>query len=368
MAETSNPETPVGLETRNIFLDTEVFRSYGHNVNAEPMKVLGQYVEDGVFVLHTTDVTLREVSRQLIGMETKLTTSANRVANELRRWNSRYRLDQRRLPVPNRLSGPTQPSGAYRDFEWTVRHEWHAREHRAADLSIGLVLDRYFASQAPFDTQDSKEFPDAFALLALENWCSGTQQRIYVVSNDKGVLRAAAESEHLIGVRSLDRLFSLVALAEGHEVAEAVSTAFEKPSLVSKIQESLSENVGWVGWLYGGDRDDGEVIDVEILELQDVEDVTILRVEQEQVACVAHVRLLVSAEINYMDFSEAIWDREDQRYFGGRPVVTEVEESVGAKIFVELARDGDTLTLSSSQFFTRDLVVTDSLNHDYLSY
>ena len=80
-----------GLETRNIFLDTEVFRSYGHNLNAKTMRVLGGYVADGIFVLHTTDVTLREVSHQIGAMERELTNRANKVAKELTRWNDRYR-------------------------------------------------------------------------------------------------------------------------------------------------------------------------------------------------------------------------------------------------------------------------------------
>ena len=40
MTDTANAEHPVGLETRNIFLDTEVFRSSGHSLNTAIMKFL----------------------------------------------------------------------------------------------------------------------------------------------------------------------------------------------------------------------------------------------------------------------------------------------------------------------------------------
>ena len=369
MTQSGNADPPVGLETRNVFLDTEVFRSYGHNVDAEPLKVLGRYVEDGIFVLHTTDVTLGEVRRQLVAMETELRISANSAANKLERWNSRFRRKQDRLPVPDLLTEPVEPAPAYREFERILRREWGVREHRAADLPVAPVLDRYFAGQAPFDRPDSKkEFPDALALLALENWCFGTQQRIYVVSKDNAVLRAAEESEHFIGVEDLDHLLSLVTMAQGHDVAEVVSTAIEEPAVQTELQESLSENIGSVGWLYGGDRDDGEVVNVEILKLRDVHDITILRVDQDRVACVARVRLLVSAGINYMDYSVAIWDNEDQRYYGGESVDIEIEESVAAKIFLELAVDGEAVTLSSAGFLSRDLLVTDSFSDDYRNY
>ena len=359
MTEIYNAGDRVGLETRNIFLDTEVFRSYDHNLNAKHMKVLGGYIADGVFVLHTTDVTLREVCRQLGDMERKLTNRANKVSKELTRWNSRYRSDQYHLPVPDPLGGPGDPSRAYRDFEWVVRHDWQANEHPSFDLPIGPVLDRYFNRQAPFETEGSKEFPDAFALLALEQWCAARQERIYVVSKDKAVLRAADESDLLIGIESLDRLFALVASAEDHEMTDAVSAVFEERSLLNELRDSLSSNIGWLGCIYVGDLPDGEVLSMEIVELEDSEDVIILRVDQDQVACVAIVKLLISAEISYTDLSFAIWDGEDKRYYGGESAVTEIQSSVAAKVFVELARDVD-LTLSSAQFVTQNLTVKES--------
>ena len=365
MTETCNEGDPVGLETRNIFLDTEVFRSYCHSLNAKTMRVLGGYVADGIFVLHTTDVTLREVSHQIGAMERELTKRANKVAKELTRWNDRYRFDQHRLPVPVPLSEPAEPCRAYRDFEWTVRHDWKAHKHRAANLSIGPVLDRYFNRQAPFDKEGSKEFPDAIALLALENWCVSTHERIYVVSKDKAVLRAADESAHLIAIDSLDRLLALVASAEDHGIAETVSAAFEEPPLLNELQDTLSANIGWVGGLYDGDRHDGDVLGMEIVELEEIEDVAILRVDHDQVACVAHVKLLVSAQIDYTDLSDAIWDGEDKRYFGGESVVSEIQDSVAAKIFVELAREGEDITVSSAQFLTQDLTVTDFFGDGY---
>ena len=173
-----------------------------------------------------------------------------------------------------------------------MRHDWKAHKHRAANLSIGPVLDRYFNRQAPFDKEGSKEFPDAIALLALENWCVSTHERIYVVSKDKAVLRAADESAHLIAIDSLDRLLALVASAEDHDIAETVSAAFEEPPLLNELQDTLSANIGWVGGIYDGDKHDGDVLGMEIVELEEIEDVAILRVDHDQVVCVAHVKLL----------------------------------------------------------------------------
>ena len=365
MTDTCNEEHPVGLETRNIFLDTEVFRSNGHNLNTKVMKLLGRYVADGIFVLHTTDVTLREVSKQISVMERDLTNRANDIAKKLTDWNKRYRFDHHHLPVPDPLSEPAQPSVAYGDFEWILRHDWNAREHSAAELPIGPVLDRYFNRQAPFDKERSKEFPDAFALLALENWCADSQERIYVVSKDEAVRRAADESDHFIAIDSVENLFALVAAAQDHNIAETISDVFDEPPLLNSLQDTLSENIGWVGALYDGDKHDAEVVAMEIIQIEEIENLTVLRVDQDQVSCFARVKLLVSAEINYEDVSEAMWDNEDGRYFGAESVVTEIQDSVTTRIFVELERDGEDITLSSARFIAQDITVTDYFDDGY---
>ena len=361
MNDTGKDEHPVGIATRNIFLDTEVFRSNGHNLNTTIMKVLGDYLADEIFVLHTTDVTLREVSRQIRAMESKLTNRANKIVKELTRWNNRYRFDHQRLPVPDPLSKPAQPSSAYQAFEWIVRHDWHAHEHSTADLPIGPVLDQYFSHQAPFDKTGSKEFPDAIVLFALQEWCTGAQESIYVVSKDKAVQRAAEERDHLIAIDSLDRLFALVTAAQDHNVAETISAAFDELALRNEIQDTLSKNIAGIGGDY-----DADIVAMELIEVEEIENVIVLRVDQNQVSCVARVKLLVSAEFDYEDASHAIWDKEDGIYFGAESVTTEIQTSIIPRIFVQLERSGKDFTLSSAQFNTQEVMtVMDYVADDY---
>ena len=355
MTDTENDEQPVGPETRHIFLDTEVFRSNGHNLSTEIMTVLGDYLADEVFVLHTTDVTLREISRQVRTMESKLVKDHNKVVRDLTRWNNRYFHAPHRLPVPDPLGEPAEPSKAFRDFERKLRHEWNAREHSAADLQIGPVLDRYFSGQAPFDEKNSKEFPDASALLALQKWCADAGESIYVVSRDKAVQRAAKDLDHLVAIKSLDELFPLVTEAQDHNIAATIWAAFDELTLLGTLQGVLSENITWVGGRYDGDKYEAHVLGMELEEIEEIEDVTVLRADEDRVACLVHVRLLVTAEIEYRDVS----------YFGAEADVGEIRDSITARIFVQLERDDLDITLSSAQFGAEDLVVTDDFEDGY---
>ena len=363
--ESPNDQRSFGLRTRNVFLDTQVYRSHAHNLRTKVMELLRNYVADGIFLLHITDVTLREVRRQIHTMEREVTSRANKVSRELARWNTRYRSFHDHLPALESLSVPPDPSSAYLEFERTLCHDWNARKHRAAELTIGPVLDQYFERRPPFDEEGSKEFPDAFALLVLESWCIQTQEYIYIVSKDEAVQRAAAGSDWLISVDSLDYLLSLVAEASSSDMAKVISTAFNEPSLVKNLEDALSDQVGELGGVYDGEREDGEVLGMELAELVEIKDVTVVRVDQALDACVADVRMLITAEINYTDVSDAIWDSEDGRYYGAESVDTEIQDTVGARIFVELKRDGDDITLDSAQFLTVELTISDDFDPEY---
>ena len=101
-------------------------------------------------------------------------------------------------------------------------------------------------------------------------------------------------------------------------------------------------------------------------ELEEVGEVTILRVDEEDVACVADASLAISAEIDYTDMSEARWDREDRRYYGAKSGVAELRGAVTAKIFVQLERNGDEFELGSAGFLKQDLDVSDGNDDEWM--
>ena len=186
------------------------------------------------------------------------------------------------------------------------------------------------------------------------------QERVYVVSKDKAVGRAAEAREHLIGVDGLHRLLALVASAEGHEIADAVWAAFDEPPLRASLLDGLAQVAGQMGGVYGGDRYyEADVLGLEVEELEAIADVTILRVDDDQVACVADARLAVFAELDYTDVSDAWWDREDQRYYGAESGVAGIRDVIAAKVFVELEREGESFGLRSVGFLSEDLKVSD---------
>jgi PIN domain len=169
----SGPETgpkAVGLQTRHVFLDTEVYRRYGHNLNIQPLQSFLSRITDQIFTLHITDITKLEIERQIHELAAEVAQALNKANKGVRRWHSRSRWRDVGDDL-NDLDARTLGVQGVRDFQFTMSMEWHPHEHQALKLPAQIIFERYFARNPPFDKPDSKEFPDAFVVEALDQWC-----------------------------------------------------------------------------------------------------------------------------------------------------------------------------------------------------
>ena len=80
--------TNAGLKTRHVFLDTEVYKRYGHNLNDKVLQRLLQLTKDHISTLHSTDITLAEIKRQLGDMAAEVAQAVNKGNRLLRNSHS----------------------------------------------------------------------------------------------------------------------------------------------------------------------------------------------------------------------------------------------------------------------------------------
>lgn len=75
-------------------------------------------------------------------------------------------------------------------------------------LHIGEIFDKYFSNKFPFSLGDKKnEFPDAFALASLENWCKESGKKCFVIAADKDILQY--ESPNLKVISSIEQYLDM---------------------------------------------------------------------------------------------------------------------------------------------------------------
>lgn len=113
----------------------------------------------------------------------------------------------------------------------------------ASGIDVDRLLSLYFESDAPFEESGDKkaEFPDAIALLSLEQWAQSQGVQLLAVSKDAGWLKFAKTSAYIDGMESLaDALTYFQPHNAANNIIEALRTQIVA-SGPSEILDSLNE-------------------------------------------------------------------------------------------------------------------------------
>jgi len=256
-----------GREAVALSLDTTVYDRSGHRLDYGVLKRLEQFRESKTFLI--SEVVRAELRSHMLE-KTKSTREAIEAAvhASANYWNT---------SEAQRLAGVVELTGDDKAAEPLVdkRIEDFIERCGAVVVPANLarlddLVQRYFGVSAPFENSSRKksEFPDAIALLSLEEWAELNGKPVIVVSADNGWKAYAETSKKLFLVTELSdalkmyqgldaRRLELVAKVASH-IDEAVTDweGFEQ------IKTELS-GVDWQAVAYSGFDFDVE-LDVEV--------------------------------------------------------------------------------------------------------
>jgi hypothetical protein len=350
---TPSEKSNTGLQTRHVFLDTEVYKRYGHNLNDKVLQRLKQLTTDHISTLHITDITLEEIKRQLHDMAAEVVQAVNKSNRLLRNWHSVRSPYSAKKTVYAYLDAAALARDAVTAFNVDIRASWRVTTHAALNIPAKDVFDSYFRRKPPFDKPDSKEFPDAFVVAALDSWCQKEQQKMYVVTKDKAMLRAVGQTETLLPLPTLEDYLSL--FVDDPEVIKKVERIF-KSSAWDTVGDSVREQLRHLGTVYTGGLHDGEVIDHEAgdgpVELVKFD---VISVADDQIAVVAKVRAPITFDVQYLDTSSASWDSEDEEFIGGETEVERLELEMTLSALIIINQQDESIT--EVEMLTRDVYV-----------
>ena len=167
------------LFSRNVALDTSFIVSNGFNFRSQEMLTLARLGAAGDLNILIVDITLREV-------EKKITEAICTATKKLRQPDLSV---LRALPLFRRFG---DVYGEERIIQY-IDHSFkrfiksaHVKIINSDTVQPSRVFNRYFRQWPPFSNKNNKkaEFPDAFALEALNLWCQEQGERSYLISND----------------------------------------------------------------------------------------------------------------------------------------------------------------------------------------
>jgi hypothetical protein len=336
-------------EVGAISLDTSIFHRNGLRLETGLLRRLEQFKGSGRrFVL--TDIVQRELLKHLHKTasddEARLRSAARDMAQS---WGSG-------VDNPNRVvellkAGRTLEDVARRRVEGFV-------ERTGAEIILSFVfanvrelVDRYFDVQPPFEAKESKknEFPDALALLTLDEWARQRNTKIVVVSADEGWRRFVRGSERLVLVEDLvEALNAFQEEAAAHTLGDLIRQQLlgEEPELIRAIQSALSDS---------GDKMEFDLEASSQFYVEgDVDCVSFKSIDLEQLKQVAAYRLIdhtaeslvasLVVDVEYSieaSFSFDYWDGIDKEYMSMGGSSIEVDETIPVEVILTFFKDDD---------------------------
>jgi hypothetical protein len=167
-----------------ISIDTQVFVATGYGFSGRAFQSLKSHFASGRLQLVMTDITVREVHARIKQSVTE------ELVHQRSFINKASALFTSSIPDAKVCVTKLDPDVVIKNlcdqFDAFLQ-EAKATIIQTENLTVGDVLDKYFAGDPPFGNTENKryEFPDAFSIQALAEWAEDRDLRMFGVSGDK---------------------------------------------------------------------------------------------------------------------------------------------------------------------------------------
>lgn len=195
---------------------------------------------------------------------------------------------------------------------------------------IAAIFSNYFDNKPPFHLTDKKkksEFPDAFILQILEEWCEENKEKCYVFTRDKGMADHKGKNleQHDISkfvdekLRDLEKKYL--------ETAEALMKEKEA-EFVSEIERWAYSYLDDISF-FNDYVNTYEIHDVDIKELHvDLLGYSFTNVTKPYISFHSNARIRYRVEIEVDDENNGYYDSEDKQWYALDTTTEVVDEQL----------------------------------------
>ena len=306
-----------------VTIDTNIFDAARFDLcDTSTLKILENYVKSGKIKVVLSDVVVRESKRHIADQVKKICGIMRKARAAALEGSTEHLITTIGLGeilriVKNKDELISKGEEMFDDFLRTIN-----AEILGVDLiDVGLILGDYFETKPPFENGEKKksEFPDAFIAQQIRKRF-GETEKVVIVSNDKGFIRACGESENHRFFNSLGELYNAIS-KEDAAYDETMAVIKELQLRISAaVNEYIkdSENIDVHGLSY--DKDGIESgYDYNEFYLHSISDVTFSVHSVDEISDNISIVTLsckadISADCYYEDYANAPWDPEEKDY------------------------------------------------------
>jgi len=291
-----------------VFIDTSIFISEHYFKKNNRLNLLAQLHDAGLIDFISTEITISEIQKHFVNDIQKLYSSIVNSSNEI----SEKGIDLS-LNIDSKFDIQQLGINALKRF--LQRTETYVIQYSEI-TSVEPVFNKYFQQDPPFGGGKKKnEFPDAFALYMLEEYCNHKKlPRIIVLSNDKDMHEY--ESTH---IEYKDYKQYVTEKSAEKEILSNIAQLLqrEKDENLATIKEDLEEVLYDEGIYYNvlmsTDINDIEIdaIDLDL----DTDNFSIINQTDDYYIIEVPIRISFIVDIEYIDYTYATYDREDDQWY-----------------------------------------------------
>jgi hypothetical protein len=350
---------------RLVALDTQVFDSYNFNYKSKVFQTLIKLVQQEKIRLLLTCVTLYEIKAHITEGAELTSKAIDQAVKSLDTKRSKPQGDTKRVRIsansdrlyefkksvqalaPDFDKINQELLGQLEDF----LQETDFEIIEVDQVSVIEIFENYFSGFPPFGEGKKKyEFPDAFALSALQREAKDRNKIIYIVSGDSDWEKFCSLSDDLSLTKKLDELLETIIRETRPEWVDVWYKLYsDKEDEIKRcIEDSFSNldfsidlsETSFIEW--GSEEIEIEVTSVNITDssLVDSDDSD---ADYPSVVFELEAEVNYNAKVSYESLEDAIHDKEDDTYYGGETIDTVFTQAI--KLNVEV-----TLILSSDKY------------------
>lgn len=287
------------LQTRNVFLDSQVFVAETFFVGTKKLAALSELAADGKIRLLMSAVTVAECKcriRRMVAEAAQVLSDHKRKLAVLRNATSVDSSCLAQLDKPTAVKEITEKFEAFlRDAKVTVCP--------LAGVSIERLFSDYALGNPPFgESQKKDQFPDAAAMLSLGMWCDSESQTAYVISEDKDIESVGKANPKFIFKA---KVVEFLDIFNKHETILSEIVTQIMSDKTEMIKEQVRTHFEASGFFITGEIGDVENVEVSTIEIRNA---FIISVHDDYAIAEVEASIAYSADVTYRDYSRGQGD------------------------------------------------------------
>jgi hypothetical protein len=309
---------------RNVFLDTQVYTANNFDFSNDNFVRFSSLVEEGKVSLFITSITLNEIKTNIINSVCDSEKAIRDFQNKARI----LRISRKeKFGEIWQIQNYTEFSSDIIDQVEEFIHVNKIENVPIDGLSNEEIFVKYFNNLPPFGGTNKKhEFPDAFAIAALEKKSLQIKEIIYVISADLGWKAACKDNPNIFHLGKPEELFQLIEFDEKiiSEISEQIFIR-HKSEIEKNVIEKFENLDFFLDTNYTGKWTDEEFIENINVERISLINKYLVNVKNDELLYKCEFEIQFWADISYLDNSEALYDKETGSFSYGENIQDTIE-------------------------------------------